>query len=76
MFNLSCHLGKNQALVSSNIVVTPFLDLSCQDKAKLNKLFSHGHLSDGAYFFWLVILTKAPEPYGVWIKINVYPTNH
>jgi hypothetical protein len=46
---LSCRLNKSDALVFSNIVVSPFIGLSPQNNARLNQLFQHGHLKEGQY---------------------------
>lgn len=47
---LSCRLNKNDALVFSNIVVTPFLSLSAHDKTCLDELFKESHLEAGTYY--------------------------
>lgn len=49
MLILSCRLNKTHALVFSNIVVTPFLDLTTEDKAQLDQLFKEGHLGEATY---------------------------
>jgi len=49
MLTLSCRLDKTNALVFSNIVVTPFVDLNPQAKIQLDQLFREGHLEEGTY---------------------------
>ncbi len=47
--NLLCQLSKTHALVFSNIVVAPFLNLGQGEVALLDRLFRHGHLNRGTY---------------------------
>jgi hypothetical protein len=49
MLILYCRLNKTHALVFSNVVVTPFLDLTSEDKSQLDQLFKEGHLGEGTY---------------------------
>jgi len=49
ILTLSSRLNRTDALVFSNIVVAPFLNLSACDKTYLDKLFREGHLENGTY---------------------------
>ena len=46
---LSCRLDKNHAIVFSDILVTPFLDIGLSDRTSLDELFAEGHLEEGTY---------------------------
>lgn len=50
MLTLNCRLNKNDALVFTDIIVTPFLSLAQADRQALDRLFTRGHLADGMYY--------------------------
>jgi hypothetical protein len=48
--SLKCQLSKKHALIFSDIVVAPFLNLGQSDVDLLGRLFRYGHLNCGTYF--------------------------